>query len=111
MFWGLPYVVWELWGALVLVMALVGCAVWAWGWDGHKEPPELPRRPLPSPPRRVPKHAQWTREDGALGGETTDLNWAVQGKARAQVFPTVPPHRPTGHEDEHVFGPWPGDRP
>jgi hypothetical protein len=78
--------------------------------DGRQPPAELPRRPLPPAPR-VPKHAQWTRQDGEIGGQTTRLGWHTPDRARAGVFPTVPLTRPTGHEDEQVMGPWPGDRP
>jgi hypothetical protein len=110
MLWGLPYRVWELWCVLVLAMVLVAWAVWTWGPDGRQPPAELPRRPLPPAPR-VPKHAQWTRPDGEIGGQTTRLGWHTPDRARAGVFPTVPLTRPTGHEDEQVMGPWPGDRP
>lgn len=109
--WGLPLELWGLWLVLVGAMILVGCAAAAWGADGRKPPPPLERRPLPRPrdaPRQVPKHAQWTRRDGALGGETTNLGWAAKPEARAQVFP-APMAEETGHEDDVVFR-WPGDR-
>ena len=62
MIFGLEWTQWEL--IILLLFAITITAMAA--WDAGK-PRRMPRRPLPRPRGRYPKHAQWTAREGTRG--------------------------------------------